>query len=157
MFTFFHNFRKRMHFWITKQLWIDLPIHKYDMYNFVFILEYFIYSSIISFPIALIINKYIFPNLNSFVKSKPNLFIVFILYVVLQTFVTMFINSLNKIIYDLPSVIELDVKTNTKKLLGLRNDSIKSGISMGTNFIIIPILMNITTLLQQDFVIGKTT
>ena len=139
MLKFFHNYGQKLKDFLPK-IWSDLPIHLGDFYNFIFTLEYVIFSSIFLLPIGFLFNSYFIPSLTNYSKSSDRI-TLYLLLIIIQTVFTIMINSLNKIIYDIPSIV--DFTENDNKLRESRDDSIRSGINIGTSLFLLPSLMGI--------------
>jgi hypothetical protein len=83
----------------------------------------------------------------NFGKEKGRNYLkLFLLIIIMQTLITIVTNSIQQIIYDLPSIIEYksDDKTDQTNVDNVRNSSIKQGIGISSSLLIVPFLVSIT-------------
>ena len=117
------------------------------LFQYIFFLEYSLYSSIIYIPLIILINSTIYPLIKTNFSNNHDQYIkIFFLIIIIQTIFTVLTNSLQKIIFDLPSIVEYESnnKEDIASVVKIRDNSIKQGISISSNLLIVPFLVSLT-------------
>ena len=144
--TFFDNFYQR-----TLNSFSEIkkasPFKIDTIYGLIFSLEYSLYAAVIHIPLIIFLNTVLIPIIKNKTNNehKSDLLLVFLLVIFMQTVITIITNSLTTIIADLPSIIEYKSsnKERQKQVETLRNSSVKQGISISSNILILPFLISI--------------
>ena len=138
MFTFFYNYKKQLNQYFNNQFQKNLPIHEDTYLELVFTFEYVVFSSMILIPITIIFIKYILPYIVKIARNNSNILFNLLLLLLLQTFITIVIHRIKKLITGFPSIITLNKDTDlfnkdADRLKKIKNDSVMTGYMISSH------------------------